>query len=179
MVPTGINTISNKKSRGFRKLPILAGTLLFYFSFFSVIPFGILSSLGTYSFSDIGLEILNVDNIKIYIWGALEDSNLIIDYSIINLNAILSLLPWLGTIISAIFSFISSSYNENPKILKKLLKLSSLLLILILFYYITLYFYWKYTPTATITFGIGIIFIIIPLILQIFGTIRITDYRES
>ncbi|MHA1339150.1 MAG: hypothetical protein ACTSRZ_05405 [Promethearchaeota archaeon] len=170
---------SDKKTKGFRKLPFVSGVMMLYISFIAVIPLGAFSSLTSYSLSDITLEILNVDNTKIYIWGPLKNSNPLIDFSMLNFNTILSLLPWIGCVLAAIFCLIGSSYNENPIILKKLLKFASFLLIMILISYVGIYIFWKYTPNTVISFGPGFVVIILSLVILISGIIKMTDYWEK
>jgi hypothetical protein len=164
------------KSKKVRKLPLIAGILTLYLAVMSEIPFGLLSIWFGSSFQNITLELMTINGVQHYFWGIIQSGNPLINFANIISDNLFPFLLWLLLAFSGILSLAGSSYLGNPAQTKKIVKIGTYFLFFEIFYYVTQYFFFLYSPGTTVTLGLGVFAAVIPLILNILGIIRITDY---
>lgn len=171
------NQTIKKSKRRFRKLPLLGGIINLYFCFFATIPLGLISNIFPTTLSNIPLTIMSINQLEYYIWGILDAGTPVVDYSHITIETLIPLSIWLLSFIAGVFGLMGSSYNADPKKMKRLIMIAAVFLIVDLAYFCLLYFFIMSSPNIAI--GSGFYVIIICMVFYILGAMRVTEYREN
>ncbi len=161
-----------EKKKNFRIIPLIGGLLTLYMTFMSVIPLSLIF------LTDISLDILQMGDIKLFLWGIIDSGSIMTNFSSINLENIVPFILWILSLLSGIFGIIGSSYDAKPKYMKKLVRFAAFFLILNIIYYIVLFIFWSFIPGSAIRINLGLYFLIIIAIIFIISARKFTDYQE-
>ena len=170
------NNSKPMKNKKFRKLPLIGGIIILYLTVMSEIPLGLLSTWFGSLFQNISLELVTINDVQYYFWGIIDSGIPLVNFSNILSDNLFPFILWLLLVISGLLTLAGSSYLGNPTQTKKRIKVGTYLLFFEIFYYLSQYFFFLYSPGTTTMLGMGIFVAIIPLIINIFGILRVSDY---
>jgi len=164
------------KKKRFRILPIICGLFTLFLSMFSKIPLSFITPLLGYPVSDISLEFLTVGTVQFFAWGSLDSGIISTNFNNISIADSIPFIFWLITLLAGLFLFMSSSYMNKPKNMKKLMAISLFFLVTELIYHLTHYFILIYSG-GTVSLGNGVYYLSSLIILIFIAFLRVTDYH--
>ncbi|MBD3350812.1 MAG: hypothetical protein GF364_04920 [Candidatus Lokiarchaeota archaeon] len=172
------NAESDNGSKGFRILPFVGGILALYVSFFALIPLGLFAPLFGTSLTDLSIEILVIDDLYFFIWGITDGVTMATDFSTFTLESLFPMLIWIIMVSAGILGLVGSAYNEDPKKIKKKIKLAALFIIIVIIFYVSLYIFYYLDDSSVVIIGFGFYILCLIVPFYILGAHRITDYHE-
>lgn len=169
---------SGSKSKHFRKLPVLGSIIMGVLCFLYAIPLDWISIGFLGGISEIRFEILTINGQQYFLWGIMDTSSFILNFTQLNVETLLALLILICGLVSAICGLIGSSYKARPTKMKKLVKIAAFMTIMILLYHLTLYIFLGILGAQAVQFGTGFYLLVIAIVVYMIGFVKMTTYSE-